>query len=115
MSPAPPVTEPHANQLSVSHPVDIHAHAIITAPMTNTKNEPIANLRSQGMVTSKLRSASAALPTRLRRPTSANQATPLLSSPRESGGHSSWYFSIRNGDEISLRASRDGLFLFAVG
>ena len=50
MSPAPAVTQPHANQLSVSHPVDMHAHAIITAPMTNTKSEPIANLRIHGIV-----------------------------------------------------------------
>ncbi len=55
MSPAPAVTEPHANQLSVSHPVDMHADAIITAPMTNTKSEPIANLRIQGIVSSNLR------------------------------------------------------------
>ncbi len=52
MSPAPAVTQLHANQLSVSHPVDIHAHAIISAPMTNTKSEPIANLRIQGIVSS---------------------------------------------------------------
>ena len=44
--------ETHANQLSVSQPVDMHAHAIITAPMTNTKSEPIANLRIQGIVSS---------------------------------------------------------------
>jgi hypothetical protein len=50
MSPAPAVTQPHANQLSVSQPVDMHAHAIITAPMTNTKSEPIANLRIQGIL-----------------------------------------------------------------
>ena len=52
MSPTPAVREPHANQLSVSHPVDMHAHAIITAPMTNTNSEPIANLRIQGIVSS---------------------------------------------------------------
>ena len=57
MSPAPAVTEPHANRLSVSHPVDMHAHAIITAPMTNTKSEPIANLRIQGIVSSNSRTA----------------------------------------------------------
>ena len=56
MSPAPAVREPHANRLSVSHPVDMHAHVIITAPMTNTKTEPIANLRSQGIVSSNSRS-----------------------------------------------------------
>jgi hypothetical protein len=55
MSPAPAVREPHANRLSVSHPVDMHAHAIIPAPMTNTKSEPIANLRIQGIVSSNLR------------------------------------------------------------
>ena len=49
---APAVTEPHANRVSVSHPVDMHAQAIIAAPMRNTKSEPIANLRSQGMVNS---------------------------------------------------------------
>jgi hypothetical protein len=57
MSPAPAVTEPHANQPSVSHPVDMHAHAIITAPMTNTKSEPIANLKIQGIASSNSRSA----------------------------------------------------------
>jgi len=57
MSPAPAVTQPHANQLSVSQPVDMQAHAIITAPMTNTKSEPIANLRIQGIVSSNPRSA----------------------------------------------------------
>jgi hypothetical protein len=41
--------QPHANRLSVSHPVDMHAHAIITAPIMNTKSEPIANLRIQGI------------------------------------------------------------------
>jgi hypothetical protein len=50
MRPAPAVRQPHANQLSISHPVDMHAHAIIIAPMTNTKSEPVANLRSQGML-----------------------------------------------------------------
>jgi len=50
MSPTPAVTQPHANQLSVSQPVDMHAHAIITAPMTNTKNELIAILRIQGII-----------------------------------------------------------------
>src|SRR5436190_1768042 len=88
ISPAPAVREPHANRLSVSHPVDMHAHAIITAPITNTKSEPIANLRIQGIVSSNLRhrtrSSSAALATRLRRPTSANQLIRSLSSPRES-------------------------------
>jgi hypothetical protein len=54
MSPAPAVTQPHAKRLSVSQPVDMHAHAIIPAPMTNTKSEPIANLRIQGIVNSKL-------------------------------------------------------------
>ena len=49
MSPAPAVAQPLANQVSVSHPVDMHAHAIISAPITNAKNEPIANLRSQGI------------------------------------------------------------------
>jgi hypothetical protein len=49
------VTEPHANRVSVSHPVDMHAQAIITAPMRNTKSEPIANLRIQGMVNFNLR------------------------------------------------------------
>src|SRR4029453_17492266 len=71
MSPAPAVREPHANRLTCSHPVDMHAHAIITAPMTNTKSEPIANLRIQGIVSSNLghrtRSGSEALPSRLRR------------------------------------------------
>jgi len=57
MSPAPAVTQPHANRLSVSHPVDMHAHAIITAPMTNTKNEPVPSLRIQGIVSSNSRSA----------------------------------------------------------
>jgi hypothetical protein len=57
MSPTPAVTHPLANQLSVSHPVDMHAHAIITAPMTNTNSEPIANLRIQGIVSSDSRSA----------------------------------------------------------
>jgi hypothetical protein len=46
------VTQPHANRLSVSHPVDMHAHAIIIAPMTKTQNEPMANLRIQGIVSS---------------------------------------------------------------
>ena len=50
ISPTPAVTEPHANRVSVSHPVDMHAHAIITAPMTNTERKPIANLRIQGIV-----------------------------------------------------------------
>jgi hypothetical protein len=50
ISPAPAVTQPTANRLSVSQPVDMHAHAIITAPMANTKSEPIANLRIQGIV-----------------------------------------------------------------
>lgn len=50
ISPTPAVTEPHANRVSVSHPVDMHAHAIITAPMTNTERNPIANLRIQGIV-----------------------------------------------------------------
>src|SRR5215211_3431711 len=116
MSPAPAVREPHANQLSVSHPVDMHAHAIITAPMTNTKSEPIANLRIQGIISSYLRlgtrSGSAALATRLRRPTSANQLTCSLSSPQESCDPSCWCFSIRNGDAISPPALRDELFSF---
>jgi hypothetical protein len=83
MSPAPAVTQPHANQLSVSHPVDMHAHAIITAPMTNTKNEPIANLRIQGIFSFNSRSGSAALATRLRPPTSASQMLRSLSSRQE--------------------------------
>jgi hypothetical protein len=62
MSPAPAVTQPHANQLSVSQPVDMHAHAIITAPMTNTKSEPIANLRIQGIVSSNSENADAIAP-----------------------------------------------------
>ena len=53
-SPAPALTQPHANRLSVSQPVDMHAQAIITVPMTNTRNEPIANLRIQGIVSSNL-------------------------------------------------------------
>ena len=77
MSPAPAVTQPHANRLSVSHPVDMHAQAIIIAPMTNTKSEPIANLRIQGIVSSNSRSGLAALITRVRRPTSANQVNNL--------------------------------------
>src|ERR1051325_2269658 len=44
------MTQPHANRLSVSHPVDIQAQAIIRAPTTNTTNEPIASLRIQGMI-----------------------------------------------------------------
>src|SRR5260370_25362757 len=88
MSPAPAVREPHANQLSVSHRGDMHAHAIITAQMTNTKSEPIANLRIQGIVSSNLshrtRSGSAARATRVRQPTSANQLIRSLSSPRKS-------------------------------
>ena len=47
ISPTPAVTEPHANRPSASHPVDIHAHAIITAPMANIRSDPIANLRSK--------------------------------------------------------------------
>src|SRR5262249_31589876 len=43
----------------------MHAHAIITAPMTNTKNEPMANLRIQGIVTSNSRSGSLGLAIRL--------------------------------------------------
>jgi hypothetical protein len=112
MSPAPAVREPHANRLSVSQPVDMHAQAIITAPMTNTRSEPNANLRSQGMVSSNSRSGSAALGTRLRRPTSANQLRRSLSSPPESCDPSCWCFSIRNGDAISPPAPRDGLFSF---
>ena len=50
ISPAPAVAQPHAKRLRVSHPVDMHAHAIISAPMRKTKNEPIANLRIQGIV-----------------------------------------------------------------
>src|SRR3954463_11286224 len=50
ISPAPAVTQPAANQLSVSQPVDMHAHAIITAPMKNRNRDPIANLRIQGIV-----------------------------------------------------------------
>jgi hypothetical protein len=65
ISPTPAVREPHANRLSVSQPVDMHAHAIIPAPMTNTKRKPIANLRIQGIVSSDSGSASAAL-TRMR-------------------------------------------------
>ena len=49
ISPAPAVSEPHASRPSASHPVDTHAHAIITAPMTNKRSEPIANLRSHGI------------------------------------------------------------------
>ena len=60
MSPAPAVAQPLANQVSVSHPVDMHAHAIISAPMANTKNEPIANLRIQGILSSSSRSGLAA-------------------------------------------------------
>jgi hypothetical protein len=32
----------------------MHAQAIINAPMTNTKSEPIANLRSQGIISLKM-------------------------------------------------------------
>jgi hypothetical protein len=49
ISPAPAVSEPHASRPSASHPGDTHAHAIITAPMTNKRSEPIANLRSHGI------------------------------------------------------------------
>lgn len=49
ISPAPAMSEPQANRPSASHPVEMHAHAIISAPITNTKNEPIANLRIQGI------------------------------------------------------------------
>jgi hypothetical protein len=35
--------------------VDMHAHAIITAPMKNTKSELIANRRIHGIVSSNLR------------------------------------------------------------
>jgi hypothetical protein len=35
----------------------MHAYAIITAPMTNTKSEPIANLKIQGIASSNSRSA----------------------------------------------------------
>src|SRR5262245_43476595 len=65
ISPAPAVKQPHANRLSVSQPVDMHAHAIITAPMTNTKSEPIANLRIQGIVSSNSRSGSVGVATQL--------------------------------------------------
>jgi len=65
MSPAPAVAQPLANQVSVSHPVDMHAHAIINAPMANTKSEPIANLRIQGIISCKSRSDLAAFVTRL--------------------------------------------------
>ena len=58
--PTPAVMQPHANRLSVSHPVDMHAHAIITAPMTNTKRKPIASLRSQGIVISNSKAGSEA-------------------------------------------------------
>jgi hypothetical protein len=88
MSPAPAVTQPHANQVSVSQPVDMHAHAIITAPMTNTKSEPIANLRIQGIVSSNSRSGSAAVATRLLRPTSANQVIRFLSFRQQRCGSS---------------------------
>ena len=114
MSPAPAVTQPHANQPSVSQPVDIHAHAIITAPMTNTKSEPIANLRIQGIVSSNSRSASAALTTRLRRPTSANQLIRSLSFPRESCDRSCWCFSIRNGMGFRRRHYEMDSFVFTV-
>jgi hypothetical protein len=49
ISPAPAEREPHASRQIASHPVDMHAHAIITAPMTNKRSEPIANLRSHGI------------------------------------------------------------------
>ena len=112
MSPAPAVREPHANRLSVSQPVDMHAHAIITAPMTNTKSEPIANLRIQGIVSSNSRSGSAAPTTRLRRPTSANQLIRSLSFPRESCDRSCWCFSIRNKDGISSPGTTRWILFF---
>lgn len=57
ISATPAITEPHASRVSVSHPLDMHAQAIITAPMRNTKSEPIAHLRIQGMVSSEFQSS----------------------------------------------------------
>jgi len=92
--------------------LDMQAQAIITAPMTKTKSDPIANLRIQGIVQFYSRSGSAAPATRLRRSTSANQLIRSLCSRRGSRDPSCWCFSIRNGDAISSRAPRDGLFSF---
>jgi hypothetical protein len=39
----------------------MHAHAIITAPMKNTKSELIANRRIQGIVSSNLRNSTTKL------------------------------------------------------
>jgi len=55
ISPVPAVSEPHAKRPSASQPVEMHANVIITAPMTNKRSEPIANLRSHGIISTNLR------------------------------------------------------------